>query len=57
MHGTFNRIPIEVFAMKISPRVTVLRVLRFPQPELEERCDWPLDSGDHVWFTTAIHSG
>ena len=39
MVGTLNGIRIEnVFAMKISPRVTtVLRVLGFPQPELEKQ--------------------
>jgi hypothetical protein len=37
MLGTFNKIPFEVFAMKISPRTTVLRVLGSPTPELEKQ--------------------
>jgi hypothetical protein len=38
MDGTFNGIPIEqVFAMRISPRLTVLRVLGFPEADLEEQ--------------------
>jgi hypothetical protein len=36
MNGTFNGIPIKnVFAMKIDPRTTVLRVLGSPAPKLE----------------------
>jgi hypothetical protein len=38
MDGTFNGIRIEkVFAMKISPRTTVLRVLGAPGPDLEDQ--------------------
>jgi hypothetical protein len=38
MNGTFNGIQIDhVFAMKIDPRTTVLRVLGSPEPELEEQ--------------------
>jgi hypothetical protein len=33
MNGTFNGIPIDqVFAMKISPRRTILRALASPSP-------------------------
>jgi hypothetical protein len=37
MTGTFNGIPIEVFAMKISPHRAVLRVLGSPTPDLEDQ--------------------